>query len=390
MGVLFLAIETIFNIFTNSIFRRVYAVIDIETTGGKFNEEGITEIAIYKFDGHQVIDQLITLLNPEIPIQPFVVQLTGINNNMLRTAPKFYEVAKDIVKITEDCIFVAHNANFDYRIVKNEFSKLGYQYERDTLCTVELSRKLLPNQPSYSLGKLCRNLGIPTSDRHRASGDASATVKLLKLLISKDLEKNILTANIKSEGIHKYQHDKKKVVLLDKAPAITGVYYLHNEKGDIIYAAKHKNIKNSFNKILLRTSRKAKQLHALLHDFSYEETGSDLIAQIKFEQEIAIKKPKFNTNTKKHLPTTVFNIQNAILVDIGRNIAEKTVILIENGMVKGYAYVDLSYQITHLSILKNLLIPIADNLFNRYAIKTHLDKGKFKKIIRFEETSLEM
>src|SRR6187402_2892404 len=127
----------------------MYAILDIETTGGQFNEEGITEIAIYKFDGHEVVDQFISLVNPEKEIQPFVVKLTGINNAMLRSAPKFYEVAKRIIEITEDCIVVAHNASFDYRILRTEFRRLGFHFQRPTLCTVELAQQLLPEQQSY-------------------------------------------------------------------------------------------------------------------------------------------------------------------------------------------------------------------------------------------------
>ena len=175
----------------------MYAIVDIETTGGKYNEEGITEIAIYKYDGHQIVDQFISLVNPERDIQPFVVNLTGINNNMLRNAPKFYEVAKRIVEITEDCILVAHNAQFDYRILVTEFKRLGFEFLRQTLCTVELSKSLIPNQPSYSLGKLVRSLGIPVTDRHRASGDAIATVKLFKMLIDKDSDKKIIQESIR-------------------------------------------------------------------------------------------------------------------------------------------------------------------------------------------------
>lgn len=136
----------------------MYAILDIETTGGKYDEEGITEIAIYKYDGKKVVDQFISLVNPEKEIQPFVVNLTGINNAMLRTAPKFYEVAKRIVEITEDCTIVAHNAQFDYRILSTEYRRLGFQFQRKTLCTVELSQKLLPGKESYSLGKLVRSL----------------------------------------------------------------------------------------------------------------------------------------------------------------------------------------------------------------------------------------
>ena len=126
----------------------MYAILDIETTGGKYNEEGITEIAIYRFDGHEIVDQFSSLVNPERSIQPFVVNLTGINNQTLRNAPKFYEVAKRIIEITEDCILVAHNAKFDNRILTTEFDRLGYTYSKKTLCTVELSKKLIPNLPS--------------------------------------------------------------------------------------------------------------------------------------------------------------------------------------------------------------------------------------------------
>ena len=177
----------------------MYAILDLETTGGKFNEEGITEIAIYKFNGHEITDQFISLVNPERDIQPFVVKLTGINSNMLKNAPKFYEVAKRIVEITEDCILVAHNSSFDYRILQTEFNRLGFDYKKKTLCTVELSQKLIPDLPSYSLGKLVRSLGIPVTDRHRASGDALATVKLFKLLLDKDSNKTIVRDTVKKE-----------------------------------------------------------------------------------------------------------------------------------------------------------------------------------------------
>ena len=161
----------------------MYAVLDIETTGGKYDEEGITEIAIYKHDGKKVIDQFSSLVNPQIPIQPFVQKLTGISTKMLLNAPKFYEVAKRIVEITEDCVLVAHNASFDYRILQTEFRRLGFAFERKSLCTVELSKALLPDLPAYNLGKLVRHLGIPFADQHRAHGDAKATVKLFELLI---------------------------------------------------------------------------------------------------------------------------------------------------------------------------------------------------------------
>ena len=202
----------------------MYAILDIETTGGKYNEEGITEIAIYKFDGHQIVDQFCSLVNPERNIQPFVINLTGINNQMLRNAPKFHEVAKRIIEITDNCTIVAHNAQFDNRILSTEFDRLGYPFEKNMLCTVELSKKLIPDLSSYSLGKLVKSLGIPITDRHRAQGDAKATVELFKILLEKDIEKVIISDTIKKDP--KRQLAPKLLDMIEAAPTTIGVYYM--------------------------------------------------------------------------------------------------------------------------------------------------------------------
>lgn len=169
----------------------MYAILDIEATGGKVGEESIIEIAIYKFDGEEVVDQFISLVNPEKRIEPFVQKLTNITEKMVRTAPKFHEVAKRIVEITEGCILVGHNVRFDYRMLNQEFNRLGYTYEKEWIDTFEYAETLIPNMPSYSLGKLCDALGIIVTDRHRASGDARATLALFKMLMDKDNEKII-------------------------------------------------------------------------------------------------------------------------------------------------------------------------------------------------------
>ncbi|AMO20047.1 exonuclease [Flavobacterium columnare] len=277
----------------------MYAILDIETTGGQYNEEGITEIAIYKFDGHEILDQFISLVNPEIPIQPFVVKLTGINNAMLRSAPKFYEIAKRIIEITENCIIVAHNASFDYRVIKTEFKRLGYDYKKQTLCTVELSKKLIPDQTSYSLGKLVRSLGIPVTDRHRANGDAMATVKLFKLLLSKDIEKTIVKSFIKTEI--KSGVTPKLLDILDHVPSKTGIYYIHNEQGEIIYIGKSKNIKKRINQHFTGLSKKSKKIQKEVFTVTFEETGSELIALLKESEEIKINKPIYNKSLRKTL-----------------------------------------------------------------------------------------
>ncbi len=275
----------------------MYAILDIETTGGQFNEEGITEIAIYKFDGHEIVDQFISLVNPEIPIQPFVVKLTGINNAMLRSAPKFFEVAKRIIEMTNDSVLVAHNADFDYRILRTEFRRLGYDFNVKTLCTVELSKRLLPEQPSHSLGKLVRALGIPMADRHRANGDAMATVKLFKMLLDKDISKEIVKEHIKFEiqkGIA-----PKLMDIISNLPSRTGVYYIHNEKGKLIYIGKSKNIKKRVNQHFTGITRSAKKIQNEVFTVTYDETGSELVALLKESEEIKINKPIHNRAQRK-------------------------------------------------------------------------------------------
>lgn len=277
----------------------MYTILDIETTGGKFNEEGITEIAIHKFDGHEVVDKFISLVNPEKEIQPFVVKLTGINNKMLRTAPKFHEIAKRIVEITKDTIIIAHNAQFDYRILRTEFRRLGYNFERKTLCTVELSQRLLPEAESYSLGKLVRSLGIAVSDRHRANGDALATLKLFKLLLNKDLDKSILKTVVKAETLGELS--PRQLDIIDVLPSETGIYYMHNKDGDIIYIGKSNNIKKRVNKHFTQSGDRARKLQKETKKVTFEKTGSELFALLKEHEELRRNKPKFNQRPKSRL-----------------------------------------------------------------------------------------
>ena len=359
----------------------MYAILDIETTGGKFNEEGITDIAIYKFDGHQIVDQFVSLINPEREIQPFVVTLTGINSAMLVNAPKFHEVAKRIVEITTDCVIVAHNANFDNRILTTEFRRLGYEFDRKTVCTVELSQKLIPDQASYKLGKLCRSLGIPVSSRHRAEGDAIATVQLFKLLLAKDTEKEIVKKAIKTDNVRKLA--PKLLTILDEKKKKMGVCYVHNDKSDILYIGKGINIKKAVNQLFLRTSKKAITIQNNVVSVSFEETGNHLIAALKLSEEVKRIKPAFNFNKKELYTKIKFSNDNMLVVDKGRSVGEKSVILIENNKFIGYCYVNLEYQLNNLDILRTLISPMQNSIENRYIIKKHLEKNSYEKLIRF-------
>ncbi|MDG2151104.1 MAG: exonuclease domain-containing protein [Polaribacter sp.] len=358
----------------------MYAILDIETTGGKFNEEGITEIAIYKFDGHTTIDQFISLVNPEKPIQEFVVKLTGISNKMLKNAPKFYEIAKRIIEITSDCILVAHNSSFDYRILCTEFDRLGYRFNRNTLCTVELSQKLIINQPSYSLGKLIKSLGIPMSDRHRASGDALATVQLFKLLLEKDLNKTIIQSSIKYFD-RRGQKEKLKN-LIDETPAIQGVFYIHNINGKVIYLGKGKNIKREVNKLFLKGTKRALKIQERVEKISFDKTGNDLFTSLKYNLQLDVLSPKFNSKEQQKLIAKDFNNDDFIIIEKGRTIDENAIILVEDNEVYGYGFTNLNYQENKIDILKSILTPIDNKIKTKNIIKNYLHKNKIHKIIR--------
>ncbi|MFM8432597.1 MAG: exonuclease domain-containing protein, partial [Bacteroidota bacterium] len=237
-----------------------YAIVDIETTGGNAFTDRITEVAIYIHDGKKVVDEFSSLINPERPIPPYVARLTGISDEMVATAPRFYEIAKEIVNLTEDCVFVAHNVQFDYHFLRHEFRSLGYTYNRDQVCTVRLSRKLLPGHPSYSLGRLCERLGITLENRHRAGGDALATVRLFELLLETDKE-DWISRSMKNDHLNvRFPPDFDRKIV-DRLPEDAGVYYFHNEDGKVIYVGKSTNIrKRVLSHFANKQSRKAIEL----------------------------------------------------------------------------------------------------------------------------------
>lgn len=376
----------------NKEVMNMYAILDIETTGGKYNEEGITEIAIHRFDGQQVVDQFISLVNPEREIQPFVVNLTGINNQMLRTAPKFHEVAKRIVEITKDTVLVAHNAQFDYRILRTEFRRLGYNFERKTLCTVDLSKKLIPEAESHSLGKLVRSLGIAVSDRHRANGDAMATLKLFKLLLSKDSDKSIIREVVRDETHGELS--PRQLDIVEQLPSDTGVYYMHNKDGDIIFLGKSRNIKKRVNQHFTNNSEKARALQKETKKVTFEKTGSELVALLKEHEELIRNKPKYNPTTplkairknRGQHTDIALNIPNGtsmdmLIVDKGRELGEYSAILIKNGIFKGLGYYDLNYQINNIHILESIITPMVGTGETHRLINTYLQSKRVIRII---------
>ena len=359
----------------------MYVILDIETTGGKFNEEGITEIAMHRFDGHNVVDQFITLVNPEKEIQEFVVKLTGINNKMLRNAPKFFEIAKRVIEITEGATLVAHNANFDYRILRTEFDRLGYDFKINSLCTVELSKKLIPGQDSYSLGKLCKSLGIPMTERHRANGDALATVQLFKLILEKDTDKTILQQSVKyfDNRVQKALFSK----IIDSFPEEEGVFYLHDKEGKVIYLGRGKNLKAEVNNVFVKTSARMKKIQKRVYTANYEKTGNALFTRLKYLLELETLSPKYNYKKSLKPKNKEFSNTNMILFEKGRELGENAIVLVENNHVFGYGFTNLSHQENEIEILKKILTPIENTTLGDTIVKGHLQRNKLQKIIRY-------
>ena len=276
----------------------MYSVVDIETTGNGYKGQKITEISVFLFDGEKIIDEFTSLVNPEQAIPYFITNLTGITEAMVRTAPKFYEIAKKIAEITKDAIFVAHNVNFDYNIIRDEFKSLGFDFKRKKLCTVRLSRKIIPGLSSYSLGNICTAEGIEIAARHRAKGDAEATVELFRRLLKRDDNFTINSfLNAKSREATLPPLLDKKVV--DKLPERHGVYYFKNEQKEVIYVGKANNIKQRVISHFYDKKKKERTMCLETADISYTETGSELIALLHESSEIKHLYPKFNRAQRK-------------------------------------------------------------------------------------------
>ena len=162
----------------------LFAIVDIETTGGYAAASRITEVAIFIHNGSKVVQKFETLINPECEIPYYITGLTGISEKMVRKAPTFEKVAERIYKLLHDKVFVAHSVNFDYSFLRNQLAEHGFKLDTQKLCTIRLSRKIISGLASYSLGNICGYLNINITNRHRAGGDAIATVKLFEHLLA--------------------------------------------------------------------------------------------------------------------------------------------------------------------------------------------------------------
>jgi DNA polymerase III subunit epsilon len=278
----------------------MYAIVDIETTGSYSAANGITEISIHVFDGSAVVEKFETLINPGQLIPRYIQAMTGITDDMVADAPSFSDIAEKIYSILHDKIFIAHNVNFDYSFVNGHLKEHGFELNSKKLCTVRLSRKILPGFPSYSLGKLCQSLGITINQHHRAGGDTEATVKIFQLLLANDKEQHIQKS---------LQRNSKEATLppnvpkehFDQLPYTPGVYYFHNEKGKVVYVGKANNIRYRVNSHFSNNSEGRQKQNFLkhVHAISFQPCGTELMACILESTEIKKRWPIFNSSQKR-------------------------------------------------------------------------------------------
>jgi len=275
-----------------------FVIVDIETTGGNPQNSKITEIAMYKCDGEQIIDEFVTLINPETSIPPFIVNLTGITDRMVENAPLFEEVAQTIEAFSEGCIFVAHNVGFDYGMIRAEFKALGKSFSRPNMCTVKASRLVIPGYESYGLGKITRALGIEIKGRHRAGGDAYATTILFQLLYktNKDLLLSQITSNLTPDTLN----PKLDYEAVSEIPNKIGLYVFYNEFNQIIFIGKSKKIRKQVE-VHLETpkSKKALVMRTEITRIDFHVTQTEYVAKDLHKKLIIKHTPKYNTIPKK-------------------------------------------------------------------------------------------
>jgi len=285
---------------------QIFAIIDVETTGGGISGNRITEICIALLKDGEVVDKYTTLVNPERDIPHYITALTGIDNVMVADAPRFFEIAEEIEEFTKDAVFVAHNVSFDYNVIRGEFRLLGQHYNRKKLCTVRLSRKLIPGHLSYSLGRLCNTINIPHLNRHRAEGDVDATVILFQRLLSLDEDFSTINSflNLRSKQATLPPHIPAEQI--NELPEEAGIYLFKNQKHQVIYAGKAKNIKKRVLSHFYDKKTKEYQLGQETHFIDYELTGNELLALLVESEHIRKHYPKYNRAQK--WPATTYQI----------------------------------------------------------------------------------
>lgn len=414
----------------------MYCIVDIESSGGPFGKESMIEIAAFRYDGEEVVDQLISLVHPHRKVQPFVAKMTGITDKMLIRAPRFHEIAKRLIEITEDAVIVGHNVEFDYRMIRQEFDRLGYQFERSTLDTISLAEDLIPGLKSYGLDALCEELGLSRPAKHRAEHDARATLELFQILRDKDQSKGI---NSFEQSILEGDYHKDKIRdLLRSVKHNKGIFYLHDRHGKLLYLGASDNVKAAINRMFLGESERITNLKDLSHSLKVEPAGNWLAARIKKQEELRLSKPPFNRQQQGQLGVGIYidkrqkpavlsvqhiaeagrkksllkvgslkaaqralrmysrfrdsrqseqvleNLQNfpdrALYTARGRQNGERSAFVVEKGQLKGYLYFKLNEKLNTWERIHHLMTEISHQEEYIDLLKLGLLAGEFKAV----------
>lgn len=279
--------------------KKLFAIVDIETTGGSAANSGITEIAIFIHDGQKIIEEFVSLINPQCAIPTYITALTGISNAMVASAPSFAEVAENIYTLLNNKVFIAHNVNFDFSFIKEHLLKEGFHFLPPKLCTVRLSRKAFPGLASYSLGNLCRQLNIHLENRHRARGDAEATVILFEKIL--DEQPQVLQEMLHKTTGAQWLPCNLDAKLIRDLPTTAGVYYFHDAKDKIIYVGKAINIKKRVCSHFTghNPAQRRQDFLRLVVRISFKKCANELHALVLESSEIKRLWPKYNYSQKE-------------------------------------------------------------------------------------------
>jgi DNA polymerase III subunit epsilon len=268
--------------------------VDLETTGGSVGVHRITEIGVVEV-GPNGASSWTTLIDPGQPIPPFIQQLTGITDDMVRGAPTFESVAADLFARLDGKLFIAHNASFDRGFLRGEFQRAGFAFNPDVLCTVRLSRALFPAEKRHGLDALVERHALVPSDRHRALADADllwqfwqrlhrlVPVDVLRAQIDKTMRRFRLAGDITED-------------LLDTAPAGCGVYALYGEGDAPLYVGRSVRVRQRLRAHLTGERRSSKELKLaqLVRRVEWRATGGEIGALLAEAQMIAALRPPHN------------------------------------------------------------------------------------------------
>ena len=357
-----------------------FHVIDIEATGGNHSRTRMMEIAVFTVENGEIVDEFSTLVNPGKNPDAYVQKMTGITPKMLRKAPKFEQVAARLLRMFQGGVIVAHNAPFDYGLLRKEFGRLGYDLQLPYLCTLDVSRELFPEIENHGLESLTQHLRIPVKHRHRAFGDAYATAQIFKILLQKDPDMQIIGRHIRNGNLEKPAYPKRLTRLIDRVDDRQSVLKIYDARGRLLYAGYAYHPRMKAETLMVKYPALAQRTRRM----ETEPVPGRLLGRILAQWLNKKHRPPFS-RYRSPREQVDFPMRNALLFDRGRFPYEQSIFLIENGRLYGYGYVDLHWQTEDMESLKQRLTPLDDCPYGRLAVMRHWEQKRFDQIKPLDE-----